>query len=482
MKEQMFNGAVGFDELCKSQGYEHTGDDVVATLMKALYTTNSGPGGIAGGPLMLENLDGLMTEVLITQRHFKMLQMFPRIPSAQPYFEWNRHKGFGSRRGSLGFAEGGAPKGGISAFERNGIYNKYLGVKGGVTHQMLITGQNGGSFEDPTARENKDRSLELFERMERESVFGNKSLKDENGNEVHFDGLLALLETLNAANVIDKEGDPLTYDDLDDTSSNLVKVGKQISVDGYTAMMSPHVTQGINKQYQERNVVRHNKDSAGRADYVPGFKVPGYDGQFGFINFDHSILLEEVEDSAPLDAAISGAPAAPDSVTPLAAANAASKMEAGTYYYSVAAFNDTGESLPAVSAGEAVTAGQEVGLTIARVTNATGYRVYRGKLADGSDAKWIGRVPQTASGDVTFTDTNGWRTLDADGKEENGLAIIMKPDPADLCLSQMTPLIKMPLPQVDTTFPFLLLLYCALVLKAPERLRIYKNCGSYVPA
>ena len=49
-------------------------------------------------------------------------------------------------------------------------------------------------------------------------------------------------------------------------------------------------------------------------------------------------------------------------------------------------------------------------------------------------------------------------------------------------MSQMAPLLKMPLPQVDTTFPFLLLLYCALVVKAPERVIIFKNCGPYVGA
>jgi hypothetical protein len=35
---------------------------------------------------------------------------------------------------------------------------------------------------------------------------------------------------------------------------------------------------------------------------------------------------------------------------------------------------------------------------------------------------------------------------------------------------------------VDTTYPFLLLLYIVSVIKAPQRVKIYKNCGTYVQA
>ena len=120
-----------YDELCKSLQLPYTGDDVVADLRKALSTTNSGPISVdRTSPLMLENLDGLMTEVLLTEAHFKLFNSIPRVPSAGPYFEWNRHKGFGSRRGNVGFSEGGAPKGSLSSFERKGIYNKYPGSQG----------------------------------------------------------------------------------------------------------------------------------------------------------------------------------------------------------------------------------------------------------------------------------------------------------------------------------------------------------------
>jgi hypothetical protein len=471
-----------YDQMLKDGGYNTTGDAVVDDLRKALSTTNSGPGGIQSGPLMLENLDAVMTEVLITEQHFKVYNLLPKVPSAQPYYEYNVHKGFGSNRaGGAGFRQGGAPKGGVSTFKREGIYNKFLGVQGGVTHQMLMTGQNGGSFEDPTVRENRDRTLELLEKVERELIFGQTAIKDENGEEVNFDGLLTALASANAANVIDLKGAALNFDDLDAAAEDLVTTGKQPSVNGYQVLMSPHVATGINQQFTARNQVRFNKDNSVAAAYVPGQAINKYDGQFGTFNFDHSILLQEVEAGAPVAAAPAGVPATPAITTqPVAADDAAGAMVAATYYYSIGAFNDSGESLPVVTEAVVVPdATSKVTIVVTRVSGATGYRIYRGKLADGSDAKWIAKVAQPASGNLTFVDKGEWRTADANGKPSDGLALIIKPDPKDIAIAQMTPLIKMPLPQVGTTYPFLLLLYIVSVIKAPERVKIYKNCGVY---
>lgn len=471
-----------YDQILKSAGMGITGDDRVADLQKALATTNSGPGGIQSGPLMLENLDSIMTEVLINEGHFKLYNYLPKVPSAQPYYEYNVHKGFGSNRsGGAGFAQGGAPKGGTSSFARNGIYTKFLGTKGGVTHQMLLTGQNGGAFEDPNVRENRDRTLELLEKTERELVYGQAAVTDEGGNEVNFDGLLAALTAQNAANLIDLKGAPLTFNELDASALSLVTTGKQPTVNGYTALMSAHVKSGLNKQFADRNMVRMNKDTATAQTYTPGTAINTYDTEFGTLALDHSILLQEVDGAVPLAAAPANVPAAPAITTqPVAASDATSNLPAATYYYTVSAFNDTGESLGTITAAVAVTAGQKTTTVVTRVSNATGYRIYRGTKSDGSDAKWIAKVAQPASGNLTFVDQGKWLPVDAAGNAGDGLCILFKPDARDIAIAQMTPLVKMPLPQEGTTFPFLLLLYIVSVLKAPERLIIYKNCGTYV--
>jgi hypothetical protein len=478
------NQVQSYDQMLKAGGYNQTGDQIVDDLRKALQTNTGVAMANGNGPLMLENLDGVMTEVLITEQHFKLYNMLPKVPSATPYYEYNVHKGFGSNRsGGAGFRQGGAPKGGASNFERKGIYNKYLGVQGGVTHQMLVTGQNGGSFEDPTVRENRDRTLELMEKVERELVFGQAAVLDESGAEVNIDGLLTQLMAVNGANVIDMKGLPFTFDNLDDSAQKLITTGKQASVNGYKVLQSAHVADGLNKQFGSRNQVRMNKDTAVAQTYTPGTVVEKYDTQFGTFNFDFSILMQEVEAGAPVAAAPANVPATPAITTqPAATDDATATNTIGTYYYSAAAFNDTGESLPVVSAAVVVPdASTRVTIVIAKVAGATGYRIYRGVKADGTDAKWIAKVAQTV-GALTFVDKGEWHTTDANGNPADGLALIIKPEAKDICIAQMTPLIKMPLPQAGTTFPFLLLLYIVSVIKAPERIRIYKNCGTYTPA
>jgi hypothetical protein len=406
-----------FDELRSMHGMAGGGDNVVDSMNKALATTNSGPGGIESGPLMLENLDSLMTEVLVTEKHFKLFKFFSKVPSAQPYYEYNKHTSFGANRGSLGFAQGGGPTGRISAFERLGIYNKFLGVRGGVTHQMLQSAANGGAFEDPNMRENRDRTLELFSRMERELIFGNKAILDEDKTEVNIDGLLTIMERDAAENVVDLEGAAFSFDNLDESAVNLVKRGKMISVDPYSVFMSTHVSQGINEQYAAREVVRHNKDNAPRLSATPGFQVPEYQSQFGSFKLDHSILLEEIEDSSALDVATSGAPAAPAAPALAAAALVGSNLPADTYYYWVSAFNDTGESLPtAGAAGVAIIADQEASITITHQADATGFRIYRSTVDDVDTARWIARVPvDTGGANVVYLDHNQWMTVDANG-------------------------------------------------------------------
>jgi len=473
---------MSYDQMLKSGGYNQTGDQIVDDLRKALETTSGVAQANGNGPLMLENLDGVMTEVLITEQFFKLYNLLPKVPSANPYYQYNVHTGFGSSRaGGAGFAQGGSPQGGTSNFQRDGIYTKFLGVQRGITHQMLVTGQNGGAFEDPVVRENRDGTIELLEKVERELVFGQQAILDANGNNVNFDGMLTQMQSLYPQNVIDMQGLPLAFDNLASTAQTLVTGGKIPTINGYINLMSPIVSDGLNKQFTAANMVRFMKDQSVAPNYSLGQTLNGYDTQFGRYNFDFSILLQETDTNQPVALANANTPATPAITTqPAAAVNAAATFELGTFYYSVAAFNDYGESLPVVTNAIAVAAvGTQVTTVITRTTAATGYRVYRGFLADGSDAQWIAKIAQPTSGNATFVDTNAWRTQTADGVQENGIAIIMKPEARDLCIAQMTPMIKMPLPQVGTTFPFLLLLYMVSVIKAPQRVVIYKNCGQY---
>jgi hypothetical protein len=103
------------------------------------------------------------------------------------------------------------------------------------------------------------------------------------------------------------------------------------------------------------------------------------------------------------------------------------------------------------------------------LTTALGVRLYRGTLADGSDAKWIANLPIAT---VSYVDRN-------QQIPGTGYVFILERSPENLVLAQMTPLLRFPLAVVNTTIEFLLLLYHTLVVKVPERQYIYKNVGRF---
>lgn len=192
------------------------------------------------------------------------------------------------------------------------------------------------------------------------------------------------------------------------------------------------------------------------------------------------------------------------------------------WLYRVSSVNDAGESLASwvINAGAAVQAisSEEVRLRWKRVTGARAYRVYRCQVdsatASSPDAdavggpyvapgayrwQYVGYVadpsgpnpsssstttvghnvyPQSPVSDyVLFVDRNGTPELYNNFYGGATIAPLICRNSADLCIAQMSPLLKMPLAPVNTTFEYLLLLYHTLVLKSPERQFIFKNVG-----
>ncbi|MHB1418291.1 MAG: hypothetical protein ACYCX4_01700 [Bacillota bacterium] len=456
---------------------EFSGDKVVQDLAmelaKALGTANLGAGIGDGTPLRLQNLDATMTSILYTEAHLKLFNWINKVPSIQPYYEFNKRKAYGSSRGIMGFKEGGAPKGSVAQYERTGKYVKYMGVRGGVTHQMTLTGQLGGSQVDPVAEENRNRTLELLEKVERQIVWGDERIKDAGANTVLYDGIIRQLEQQKADNVIDLKGKYLDFSNLDEAALKLVEEGKMLNFANLRAFMKPTVLTDLGRlKYEtERKAL-----GSSNVDYITGVPLKGHDTQFGPIPFEPSILLEEVEGSKPLATADDQSPAAPGAVAGVAGAvggGETSKFEAtdaATYYYFAAAFNESGESLTTASAGVAVVVGQKVTVTINRVNGAVGYRVYRAIVNDATKSGFIGKVAQPDAGNATFTDLNEWRP-------GTGICTIVERSSENLVIAQMTPLIKFPLAVVSTTIEWLYLLYHVLVVKAPERQIVFKNIG-----
>ena len=512
--------------------------------------------------LRLENLDNTMTSVLATAEHLKIFRFLHKEPSKQPFYQWNRRESYGSTRGSFGFSEGGAPKGGAGQWSRNGAYVKFLGTRGGVTHPAVLTNILGGMSVDPVAEDQLGRTMDFMQRIERAIMFGDEAILDNGGTDSNYDGLLKQLTTARNRNVIDMKGLPLTMDNIGNVAAKLVTEGKLLSFSDVTLFMSPQNIEDFGKLRYSTGISpisgpgitvdRADLTTSARTNLLAGLSIVGQATSFGVIPFEWSIFTEPVETGAVLEKGDIGAPGVPTAangvgltaynavtvaipsgfgttagvaarITDINATSHPSNMDAGLYYYAVSAVNDFGESVATCYGssntalkGVYVPANAQVNVVITPVTGATSYRIYRMKdantftgttvvgLAANSVSGWYSAdgspaiggaagptvkstnvatgpnwqyVGHTAAANLTFIDKNGTSDLYNNIRPGTNIAPLICRNSADLCIAQMSPLLKMPLAPTSTTFEYLLLLYHTLVLKAPERQFIFKNVG-----
>ena len=511
-----------FDSLLRDNGYDesYSGDAIVSALenfQKAI--TNAGilsgtaPAADATA-LRLENLDATMTSVLFSERHLKIFNSIPRVPSIQMLYQYNKRIRYGGGRSAAGFAEGGSPVGGVSAWERHTDTVRWMGVRGGITHQALTTGVLGGMQISPVEEENRNRTLELLEKVERGCVFGLNSIHANDGTSVNYDGILKQMGALDVgsgsiapSNVFDMQGSAMSFDSFEEIAERLITTAYISSMDEYITYMSPFVKSDLTRLRLDvgltptATVQRHQMGGGRPGGVIDGLPMAGYDTNYGLVNFDTSIFLERVKLGRPLLAANEltelthadvGPSTAPVPATPSAptmsasGADATSRLpDATLFYYVVSAFNDSGESLGIVSAS-AVTAaaGHRVRLTITQVSGATGYRIYRTPGTTGTpvaadingvNTRWIADVPDSGSGTTVYDDLNQIMP-------GTGFMIFIRPQAEDIAIPQMSPLVKFPIAIVSTTIEFFLFLYHTLTVKAPQRMFIVKNIGRLSPS
>lgn len=454
-------------------------NDISRRFSKALATSNvSGMGD--GSNLVLQNLDSIMTSVLFDRRHLVKQRFIERVASINPIYQWNRRNQYGSSRGANAFAEGGIGPVGLGSWARNTEEVRFFGVQRGTTVVANIAGALGGMFDNPVEEEEYDGTMQLLGSVERSLTWGNSTIKDADGNDIFYDGFYRKLKAQAAPGkvfpkqIIDLHGKPMTFDVISEIAA-LASGYYVVSADDMAGFLSPNSmsTLQLLKTQAERN--NNMQDSGG---FFAGTPIEGYRTQIGMIPFAQDVMLDPFEGGKqPLAAADSGAPATPSSVTTAVAAPSGSQVsnwqtsDAGAVYYTVSAFNASGESLGFTTvASAAAVEGDIVTVTIPNVTGAWGYRVYRGAASNGSDAQWIGETASTATANATFVDDNSIMP-------GTDVALFVNRDPMNLVIAQMAPLLKLPLAIQNTTIPFGLLYLHTLAMKAYERQFMVVNIG-----
>lgn len=443
--------------------------------------------------LRVEDLDNVMTSVLWTAEELKLQRWIQRTPARQLYWQYEVQNSYGNERGMAGFVEGGAPEGSVSTFARRQAKVMFLGRKGGLTHQAAMMRQ--GMMLDPVAKENQDRTLELLSILERQMVFGQASMRSVDGVTINYDGIYyQLLNGIKdpitgstylqtpGENLIDLRGKPIDFDTFDNIGYILSEVRFQNDWSKVKAFMT-----GKTRQTLTRLLRQADRREIGATGDIPrggvdgGVHTGGYTSPFGYFPFEHTKFLEPCPGRKAVNTAL-GEPASPfnpPTVPTLAQSAATSKMQAGTYYYFVSSLNADGETSPSAASASITVASSNVNkvtLTLTRATGDTGkirgYRIYRGTSNVAADARWVADVADPRSGGATFTwdDTNAIIP-------GTSCMLVLEGSLDNLTIAQLAPLMKMIQPHVDTTFPFLLLLYHTVVVRAPQKAFLVYNIG-----
>jgi hypothetical protein len=480
--------AKSFNQLAKNAlGNRWSGVDsfvaqLSAPLAKALAT--SGISGMADGTnLLLQNLDSVMTSVLFTEDQLVKQRFIERVPSINPQYQWNRRNQYGTSRGVNAFAEGSIGPVGLGSWSRNTEPVRFFGVQRGTTIVANIAGALGGMFDNPVEEEEYDGTMQLLGSVERALTWGNSTIVDSNGNDIFYDGLYRKIKATAPSGqvfpkqIIDMHGKPMTFDVVSEIAALYAKVFVTSSRN-IGAFLTPDTLATL--QLMKNNAERRDIGGGGRNDggYTSGTPIDGYDTPIGKIRFVQDVFLDPFDGGKQaLTSADSGSPAKPAGVTAAAGAPAGGvgtnwlTGDGGTVYYTISAFNASGESVGfLVVAGVVVAPGQVVTVTIPNITGAFGYRVYRGVQPTGSDAYWIGDVAATSTANATFVDDNSIMP-------NTDVASFIERNPMNIVIAQMAPMLKLPLAVQNTTIPFGLLYLHTLAVKAVEREFMVVNIG-----
>ncbi|GAC1528532.1 MAG: hypothetical protein NVS2B16_36220 [Chloroflexota bacterium] len=481
--------------------------------------------------LRLQNMDSTLTSVLFQENHFVLFNWVNKIPTLGPLYEWNKRKGYGSSRSAPGFGEGGAPQASVGSYERDNAQVRFMGVRRGLTHQLAMTGQNGGTIIDPVAEENRNGTMALLEKIERQVIFGDSLITNVAGASVNYDGLIKQVVSVQPQNVIDMQGAPLYLEQFEDIGYRLFNDAYVKNFQNVRAFMAGSVIADLAKIRfpNERQEVTTKIPQSG---FDTGFTLGGHVTNFGRIAFEPSVFLEEVQGSKPLGISEVASPTLATAnagflvVTPEVDPNTivSTKVPTGTYYYWFSAYNEAGESAAVAVGGNAtptafaITAtNTAVGLVLtptgtfaAGINNGVvGWRIYRSTSATpflnlGSSnvvtdptCGLIAHIPHPGmtantagyyiNGSQTgATATNYEMYLQATATTwvdrnqtvpRSALCLVLEKSEENLAIAQMTPLLKFPLAITSTTVEWLLLLYHVFVVKAPERQFVIKNIG-----
>lgn len=442
------------------------------------YQTPSTPSSEEFSALVPQSIEDMYSVATYMEEDITFTKDLTRIDVTQNVHQWNSLTDYSvGGPGASGFAaDGGLPAESASVFAQGSVTIKYLMEYRTVTDVAATVGLLGPNPNAVAAQLNLAQTS-LIGRNEWSLLHA-----DSDVTPYGYDGVLKQIRDYNnGSNVTDNNGAVLTLDQLSNT------IGRIMSTNAFA---KPNVVYVDPASFTPLAV-----EAATFSRYMADTKSPGYTHGIDPTSFyfmgprgrvmvrmcpfiDFSIWPWENKsrgDSPP------SKPTLTSVTTPV---NAASRLAAGDYRYSLIAISRNGnQSVPTLSADIAavtVASGDSVNLLLddaaakAAADPVTGYILYRGSLdGDFTTLKEVARVPVN-------TDGGSGKTLIIDlglSVYNTGKALITRQDPRELCFHQLLDTFMRPLASIYTSHRFALMRFGTPTVKLPQRSWVIDNVG-----
>ena len=432
------------------------------------YQTAAGLGSGNLSALIAQSIEPMVSSATFDQGEIVFLNKVAKSRASQVLHEYARVTDRG-RSPNAGFvSEGSAGGNALSSYDRGSVKIKYMGNRREVTDVASLINLIGVPTE-ALAEQTMQGLLSLSKDTERALFYGDSSI-----DSLHFDGVIKQIKDYNSSsNVNNLDGSPISMDYLED---KLGELGSAPTF-GYpdTIYVTPKVWRDLSRQTQSAGRIQLNG-----AAITYGVRELSVMGPHGPVPIVSAPFLEN-HDAAPSAALNSDdAPSTP-SITQQPTDNGSGTSywgsgDAGTYYWKIVAVGAKGESAPVTTDALAVTAGAKPKIVISSSnTGVRSYKVYRSdKDGAASTCKFAFSVACTTGVATSITDLNTVRNACSPVLFVNHKSEFMS-------FAQLLDTFRRPLAEVETTKPFVIMRFGALVVKVPSKMWLLENVATSTP-
>ena len=423
-------------------------------------------------PLVPQQLAQTLSIATSSMNDLKIWPMLAKIQAQNTVVEYNRVLSHGGQHSPF-ISEGGNGILNRSTYEKVATKIRYLAERREVTDQASMVNIIGPSA-DAIAEETRRGTESLLQRLEL-NLFHADETKDSNA----FNGIIK--QIVDGGNTSDLRGKAPTALYLSEILGHLYSAPLYGMVTHI--MVTPRILSELIKQTVHHG--RHDQIQVNSGQITFGASSLSITGPYGPVQVVSAPFLERHDRIAPAlgsSSVFEGTLVAPTvkdiggGVTIQAQANNASKFVAtdnGDYIYRLVAVGTNGVSAPVDTNAVTVAAGEQVTFTIRHAdhTNVKYLRVYRSAkgAADANGALLIDEVAVSGQ-DTVITDNN----VNIPGSSD---ILFLNFSPDYMCYYQMLSLVRRPLAQISTTFPFLLMMFGAPAVKLPTKMFVARNAG-----